>query len=72
MLKLTSNDTSKKPIKSYSAVGRDTQYHALYWGYTEKTGQRTAAARALLRAMAEIKTKIQYDQAELTRKLSLK
>ncbi len=62
-------DNQNNLIKKYSALGNDTEYCALYWGYTESNGARTAAAVALLNALKDIKTQIQTDQVALSRKL---
>jgi len=70
-------DLQRNKVARYSAIGKDTEYSALYWGYSDykadrddTTLSRVLNAQALLNAMVDIKKQIQRDAVQIIEKLS--
>ena len=56
-------------IRQYTVTAKDSEYNAMYYGYTDKDASRKSAAEALKGALEEIRVKIYRDYDVLSRSL---
>lgn len=56
-------------IKQYTVTAQDSEYNAMYYGYTDKDASRKSAAEALKGALEEIRVMIYRDYDVLSRSL---
>lgn len=66
-------DSQRNRISRYSAIAEDTEYAAMYWGYSQSKNpnsniSRVANTKALLNALKDIKRQIQRDTPKIRKR----
>ena len=56
-------------VKQYTVTAKDSEYNAMYYGYTDKDASRKSAAEALKGALEEIRVMIYRDYDQIASKL---
>ena len=56
-------------VKQYTVTAKDSEYNAMYYGYTDKDASRKSAAEALKGALEEIRVMIYRDYDQIAGRL---